>query len=61
MILRCVLPHETHQIMIEFHAGVCGGHFSSRTIAHKIMRARYYWSTLLRDTHTFIRSHLSEV
>jgi hypothetical protein len=54
LILRCVSLHETHQIMTELHAGVCGGHFSGRTTTHKIMRAGYYWSTLLRDTHIFI-------
>jgi hypothetical protein len=42
LLLRCVLPHETYQIMTELHAGVCGGHFFGRTTAHKIMHARYY-------------------
>jgi hypothetical protein len=50
------LPHETHQIMTELHARVCGGHFSGRTTAHKIMCVGHYWSNLLRDTHTFIRA-----
>jgi hypothetical protein len=54
LILRCVLPHETHQIVTELHAGVCGGHFSGRTTAHKIMCVGYYWLTLFKDTHTFI-------
>jgi hypothetical protein len=54
LILSCVLPHETHQMMTELHVG--GGHFSARTTAHKIMHAGYYWPTLFRDTHAFVRA-----
>jgi hypothetical protein len=54
LILRCVLSDETHQITTELHVGVCGGHFSARTTAHKIMRAGYYWPTLFKDTHAFV-------
>ena len=38
------------------HAWLCGGHYAPRTIAAKIMRARYYWPTLFKDVHYFVRS-----
>jgi hypothetical protein len=45
--------------MTELHARICGGHFSGRTTAHKILRVRYYWPTLFRGTHTFICTYES--
>ena len=29
-----------------FHRGDCGGHLFWKTIANKVFRAGYYWSTL---------------
>ena len=37
------------------HAGPTGGHFSRETTAHKVLREGYYWPTLFKDAHTFIR------
>jgi hypothetical protein len=56
VILRCADLDESKELLKELHSGVCGGHFSARTIAHKIMRASYYWPTLFRDTHSFVRA-----
>jgi hypothetical protein len=39
IILHCVDLDESKEILNELHLGVCGGHFSSQTIAHKIMRS----------------------
>jgi hypothetical protein len=35
---------------------VCGGHFSARTTAHKVMRVGYYWPTLFADVHAYVRA-----
>eukprot|EP00253_Pinus_taeda_P030347 PITA_30347 len=32
-----------------------GGHFGADTTAHKIIHAGYYWTTLFRDTHEYVR------
>jgi hypothetical protein len=40
IILRCVNKEEEKKILEELHSGHCGGHFSARTTAHKILRAR---------------------
>jgi transposase InsO family protein len=42
--------------MVEFHSGLCGGNHFWRTIAHKILRAGYYWHTLFTDVHRGVRA-----
>jgi hypothetical protein len=47
---------ESKELLKELHSGVCGGNFSARTTAHKIMHAGYYWPTLFRDAHSYVRA-----
>jgi hypothetical protein len=56
VILRCVDHDESREILRDLHSGVCGGHFSARTTAHKIMHVGYYWPTLFADAHAFVRA-----
>ena len=58
LILRCVDEHESKKLMVEFHAGFCGGHFAARTTAHKILRAGYYLLNLFSDVHKSVRVYL---
>jgi hypothetical protein len=37
------------------HEGVCGGHFSMKTNAHKILRAGYYWPKNFNDSYDYTR------
>ena len=55
VLLRCLENDEGHKILTELHDGPDGGHFSGDTTAHKIMRAGYYWPTLFRDAHAYVR------
>jgi hypothetical protein len=55
-ILRCVDLEGSKELLKELHSRVCGGHFSARTTAHKIMRAGYYWPTLFKDAHSFVQA-----
>ena len=41
--------------MIDLHDGTAGGHFYGDITAHKILRAGYYWPTLLKNAHTHVR------
>jgi hypothetical protein len=56
VLLRCVNKDEANKLLEELHSGYCGGHFTTRTTAHKILRARYYWPTLFVDTHRYVCS-----
>ncbi|XP_024171526.1 uncharacterized protein LOC112177468 [Rosa chinensis] len=44
--LKCVTPEEGHKIMTDNHAGVCGNHAGARSLAHKTLRAGYFWPTM---------------
>ena len=41
--------------MQELHDGSAGGHFEGNTTAHKILHAGYYWQTLFKDAHEYVR------
>ena len=48
-LLRCVDKNEAERIMSELHEGTFGTHSSGHTMAKKILRAGYYWSTMEAD------------
>jgi hypothetical protein len=42
VLRRCLAKDEAEKVLLELHAGEAGGHFSSDTIAHKVLRSGYY-------------------
>jgi hypothetical protein len=56
IILKCVNHDDSQRIIKEMHSGLCGGHYAPRTTAAKIMRAGYYWPSLFKDVHIFVRA-----
>ena len=55
MFLRCLEKDQTDDFLFQFHAGPAGGNFLGDMTAHKVMRVGYYWPTLFRDSHSFVR------
>ena len=55
VFLRCLERADVDKVVKELHDGPAGGHFSGDTMAHNILRAGYYWSTLFKDAHTYVR------
>src|SRR3954465_3463682 len=55
-LLRCVNKKEAEQIMEDIHDGAFGTHSSGHTMAKKILRAGYYWSTMETDCHQHSRT-----
>jgi hypothetical protein len=61
ILLRCVNNEEAHKLLQETHGSSnyvihVGGHFSTKTIAFKIIRKGYYWPSIFRDSYNFSRS-----
>ena len=56
IILKCVSVEELETIIKEMHGCIGGGHYAPRTVAANIMRAGYYWPTLFKDVHSFVRT-----
>jgi hypothetical protein len=42
ILQRCITPQEGQEILKDIYVGVCGHHASSRAIAAKAFRARFY-------------------
>ena len=48
---RCVPDNEVSNVIQFCHSHACGGHFSTRKTAAKILQCGFYWPTLFKDTH----------
>ena len=55
ILLRCLEKTEAHKVLQELHNGPTGGHFGGDTTAHKIIHVGYYWPTLFKDAHDYVR------
>jgi hypothetical protein len=56
VLLICINHEDADKFLKELHDGPTGGHFFGNTIAHKILRSDYYWPTMFRDAHTYVRN-----
>jgi hypothetical protein len=49
-ILWCFLTHEeAEHVLNDCHLGACGGHLSGMATTQKILRAGYFWPSILKD------------
>jgi hypothetical protein len=55
-LLKCLPVAEVRYVLREIHEGVCGNHSGGRMLAHKAMRAGYYWPTMGKDSTEFVRN-----
>ncbi|XP_057755308.1 uncharacterized protein LOC130974437 [Arachis stenosperma] len=55
-LLKCVEPGDTEYILREIHEGCCGHHVGGKTLAQKIIRAGYFWPTIIRDSIQLVKS-----
>ena len=53
--MRCLEQESTSKVVKELHDGPVGGHFSGDTTAQKILRTGYYYPTLFKDAHAYVR------
>jgi len=44
---RCLGEEETCLVLLEVHEGGRGSHIGGRVLAAKLLRAGYYWPTML--------------
>ena len=55
-LLHCMDKKEAKKIIEDIHEGIFGTHSSGHTMAKKILRADYYWSTMENDFHHHSRT-----
>ena len=56
LMRRCVPNDDQIGVLTFFHSKACGGHFSSRKTADKILQAGFYWLTLFKDYFEFFKT-----
>ncbi|XP_030964538.1 uncharacterized protein LOC115985779 [Quercus lobata] len=56
LYLRCLCQEEADYVMREVHEGICGNHSGARSLLHKLIRAGYYWPTMMKDAQVYIQS-----
>ena len=54
--LRCLGQEEADYVMREVHEGICGNHSGARSLVHKLIRAGYYWPTMVKDAQAYVQS-----
>ena len=54
--LRCLSREEADYVMREVHEGICGNHSGARSLVHKLICARYYWPTMLKDAQAYFKT-----
>ncbi|XP_025670187.1 uncharacterized protein [Arachis hypogaea] len=55
-LLKCLCPDQTDYVLREVHEGCCGHHIGERSLARKIIRAGYYWPTMMSDAQEFVKN-----
>eukprot|EP00253_Pinus_taeda_P021424 PITA_21424 len=56
ILLNCLVEKEAKKVMEDFHEGDCGGHLFWKSTANKVLRAGYYWPTLIADVYKMVKS-----
>uniref|UniRef100_A0A5K0XUB1 Integrase catalytic domain-containing protein n=2 Tax=Nymphaea colorata TaxID=210225 RepID=A0A5K0XUB1_9MAGN len=52
---RCLDEDEAKKVIEESHRGDCGGHVGYQTLTKQIIRGGYYWPTMQKDCHQFVK------
>lgn len=55
VLLLCLDEFQSKHVLSEMNEGVCGGHYSAKTTAHKILRVGYYWPKIFNDSFAYVR------
>nr|GEW36710.1 reverse transcriptase domain-containing protein [Tanacetum cinerariifolium] len=56
VIRRCVHGKEALGILVACHNGSTGGHHGKKLTAKKIFDADFFWPTIYKDTHEFVKN-----
>ena len=54
--LRCLCQEEADYVMREVHEGIYENHLGARSLVHNLIRARYYWPTMMKDAQAYVQS-----
>ncbi|XP_027362468.1 uncharacterized protein LOC113870068 [Abrus precatorius] len=55
LMLKCLDENQAGYVIRKIHEGIWGTYSGERTMAAKILRARYFWLTLSKDCDIFVK------
>ena len=55
ILRRCVLEHERHIILVEYHEGIVGGNYAGKATAQKVLHARLWWPIVHKDAKEYFQ------
>nr|XP_029147063.1 uncharacterized protein LOC114924982 [Arachis hypogaea] len=53
-LLKCLYPDQTDYVLREVHEGCCSHHIGRKALAKKLIRAGYYWPSMMVDSKEFV-------
>ncbi|XP_016168240.1 uncharacterized protein LOC107610752 [Arachis ipaensis] len=56
-LLKCLHPDQMDYVLKEVHEGCCGHHIEGKALARKLIRAGYYWPSMMEDSKEFVRKY----
>ncbi|KAL3694641.1 hypothetical protein R1sor_008292 [Riccia sorocarpa] len=56
VLRRCLEEHEVRRVIEFLHQEAAGGHYAMKNTVAKILEAGYWWPSMYKDTHLFIKS-----
>ena len=56
MIRRCILENEMRVVLLHCHSLECSVHFSGQRTTAKVLQSGFYWPTLFKDAHSFVKT-----
>ena len=56
IILRFLEPNESKCALIHVHKGICRSHSNGLTLAHKLIRASYFWLNMEKEAIKYAKS-----
>ncbi|XP_019266998.1 PREDICTED: uncharacterized protein LOC109244370 [Nicotiana attenuata] len=55
LMRRCILEREVELVLYDFHASPYGGHHEGYKTVAKVLQSRFFWPTLFKDAHAFVK------
>ncbi|XP_015962573.1 uncharacterized protein LOC107486538 [Arachis duranensis] len=54
-LLKYLHPGQTDYVLSEVHEGCCSHHIGGKALAQKIVKAGYYWPSIMADSKEFVK------
>ncbi|XP_025685479.1 uncharacterized protein [Arachis hypogaea] len=57
-LLKCLHPDQTDYVLREVHEGCCGHYIGGKALERKLIRAGYYWPSMMDDSKEFVKRYV---